>query len=498
MNSSNQKLAITRRRFLALATASAGILAAACGSDESFDTGDMPPLTERQKQVLEESADVASAKSRSTRVPLPSQPLKVHPLWSTFGPTRGQYRSVINRAGSMDEAAPRLEMTRFRQAVDGNTIGRSIALMADTEPLDLLVFPAEALQDLEDNDLLVPLDKVSDVGEAVKSENYWPGMLESGRIKGRQLAIPLQAGPWLLMYREKRLQEYGIADPSDLPWNAEQFSENTSRLTLVGGHSKGADQYGFLQMVSTDSTNISISVPPSWVWMVAAGSRLPDREGYEEALQEPAAVAGLGVMNDLINRHRSVYKVTRATSGRQIRGLINDRRVMMMSFPVNSGWFLSTWRDAVSNDIQLAALPGGDGRRTPTEVHMMVGVSSWSEHTDFAMAALANMYKSVGDQVFPSAVRADLGMMTTVAPALNPADTVAIQAALERSQPINLSKVEKKLLTERLDNPIALEQISPEEAAKGAAEALLQFRIAEQNRRNRPPAPPPGPPPGTG
>ncbi|MCY3800335.1 MAG: extracellular solute-binding protein [Chloroflexi bacterium] len=498
MNSSNQKLAITRRRFLALATASAGILAAACGADESPDFSGMPALTERQKQVLEESADVASAGSRSTRVPLPSQPLKVHPLWSTFGPTRGQYRGVVNRAGSLDEAAPRLEMVRFRQAVDGNTIGRSIALMADTEPLDLLVFPAEALQDLEDNDLLVPLDKVSDVGEAVKSENYWPGMLESGRIKGRQLAIPLQAGPWLLMYREKQLEEYGIADPSDLPWNAEQFSENTSRLTLVGGDSKGADQYGFLQMVSTDSTNISISVPPSWVWMVAAGSRLPDREGYEEALQEPAAIAGLGVMNDLINRHRSVYKVTRTTSGRQIRGLINDRRVLMMSFPVNSGWFLSTWRDAVSNDIQLAALPGGDRRRTPTEVHMMVGVSSWSEHTDFAMAALANMYKSVGDQVFPSAVRADLGMMATVAPALNPADTVAIQAALERSQPINLSKVEKKLLTERLDSPIALEQIAPEEAAKGAAEALLQFRIAEQNRRNRPPAPPPGPPPGTG
>ena len=496
MNSSNQKLAITRRRFLSLGAATAGVLAAACGAGESPDFSGNPPLTERQKQVLEESAEVGSAGSRSTRVPLPSQPLKVHPLWSTFGPTRGQFRGVVNRAGSIDEAAPRLEMVRFRQAVDGNTIGRSIALMADTEPLDLLVFPAEALQDLEDHDLLVPLDKVSDVGEAVKSENYWPGMLESGRIKGRQVAIPLQAGPWLLMYREKRLEEYGIADPSDLPWNAEQFSENTSRMTLAGGDGGRADQYGFLQMVSADG--VSIAVPPSWVWMIAAGSRLPDREGDEDALQEPDAIAGLGVMDDLINRHRSVYKVTRATSGRQIRGLINDRRVLMMSFPVNSGWFLSTWRDAVSNDIQLAALPGGDRRRTPTEVHMMVGVSSWSEHTDFAMAALANMYKSVGDQVFPSAVRADLGMMTTVAPALNPADTVAIQAALERSQPINLSKVEKKLLTERLDNPIALEQTSPEEAAKGAAEALLQFRIAEQNRRNRPPAPPPSAPPGIG
>ena len=496
MNSSNQKLAITRRKFLALGTAAAGILAAACGSDGSLDFGDRPPLTGRQKQVLDESADVASAESRSTRVPLPSRPLTVHPVWNTFGPTRGQYRAVINRAGSIDEAAPRLEMTSFRQAIQNRTLGQSISLMADTEPLDLLVFPAEALKDLDDNDLLVPLDKVSDVGEAIKSENYWPGMLESGRIKGRQVAIPLQAGPWLLMYRKKRLEEYGIPDPSVWPWNEAQFSESTSRLTLVGSDSGRADQYGFLQMVSADG--VSIAVPPSWVWMIAAGSRMPNRESDEEALQEPAALTGLGVMDDLINRHRSVYKVTRATSGRQIRGLLKDSRVSMMSFPVNSGWFLSTWRDSLSNEIQLAALPGGDKRRTPTEVHMMVGVSSWSEHTDFAMAGLANMYKSVGQQVFPSAVRADLSMMTTVAPALNKDDTVAIEAALAKSQPINLSKVEKKLLTERLDNTIALEQTSPEEAAKGAAEALREFRIMQRNRRNRPPGPPPMPPPGTG
>ncbi|MCY4108656.1 MAG: extracellular solute-binding protein [Chloroflexi bacterium] len=496
MNSSNQKLAITRRRFLTLGTAAAGVLAAACGSDESFEIGDMPPLTERQKQVLEESTDLASAKSRSTQVPLPSGPLKVHPLWSTFGPTRGQFRAVVNRAGSIDEAAPRLEMVRFRQAVDGNTIGRTIAIMADTEPLDLLVFPAEALKDLDDNDLLVPLDKVSDVGEAVKSENYWPGMLESGRIKGRQVAVPLQAGPWLLMYRKKRLDDYGIPDPSAWPWNEAQFSENTSRLTLAGGEGGSADQYGFLQMVSADG--VSIAVPPSWVWMIAAGSRMPSRESDEEALQEPAALTGLGVMHDLINRHRSVYKVTRATSGRQIRGLLRDPRVSMMSFPVNSGWFLNQWRDSLSTDIQLAALPGGDKRQTPTEVHMMAGVSSWSEHPDFAMASLANMYKSVGQQVFPSAVRADLSMMTTVAPVLIQADIVAMEAALAKSQPINLSKVEKDLLTKRLDNMIALEQTAPEEAAKGAAEALLQFRIAEQNRRNRPPGPPPGAPPGIG
>ncbi len=496
MNSLNPKSGLTRRRLLRSGIAVAGLLAAACGSDGSFDAGDRPPLTEKQQQVLEESATVASAKTQPTQAALPSQPLKVHPLWSTFGPTRGQYRSLISQAGSVDEAAPRLEMTSFRQAVQGRTLGQTIALMADTEPLDLLVFPAEALKDLDDNDVLVPLDKVADVGEAIKSENYWPGMLESGQIKGRQIAIPLQAGPWLLMYRKKRLAEYGIRDPNDWPWNAVQFSENTSRLTQVGGYSGGADQYGFLQIVSGDG--VSIAVPPSWVWMIAAGSRMPKREGGEEALQGPEALAGLGVMNDLINRHRSVYKTSRATSGRRLRSLMNDQRVSMMSFPVNSGWFLSTWRNAISDNFQLAALPGDEKRRTPTEIHMMAGVSSWTEHPDFAMAALANLHRSVGRQVFPSAVRADVNMITTVEPVLGDADFAAINTALAKSQPINLSKVEKKLLTERLDNTIALEQTPPEEAAKGAAEALREFRIMEQNRGNRRPPPPPAAVPGTG
>ena len=106
------------------------------------------------------------------------------------------------------------------------------------------------------------------------------------------------------------------------------------------------------------------------------------------------------------------------------------------------------------------------------------------------MASLANLYKSVGQQLFPSAMRADAGMITTVEPVLHDRDSIAIQAALEKTQPINLSKVEKELLTAQLDLAILHDKTPLEEAAQSAAEALREFREAKGNPGNGRPAPP--------
>lgn len=490
-----RKPGLTRREVLRSGVTFAGFLASACGSAGSLDAGDRPALSEKQRRILDQNTAVASAKTQPNQSQLPGQPLKVHPLWSSFGPTRNHYRRLVERAGSFGDAAPRLELANFRQATEGRTLGESVSLMADTEPLDILIFPAESLEDLDDNDVLVPLDKVADIGEAIKHENYWPGILEAGQIKGRQMAIPLQLGPWLLMYRRKRLDEHGIRDPNDWPWNAAQFSENASRLTQVNARKDDADRYGFLQIVSENAA--ATPIPPSWVWMISAGSKMPNRERNEEALHQPAALAGLNVMDELINRHRSVYKVSASATARQLRALMKDERVSMMSFPVNSGWFLSSWRDALSDGFELAALPGGQDRRTPTEIHMMVGASSWSKYPEYAMASLVNLYRSVGQQLFPSAMRADAGMITTVEPVLHDRDSIAIQAALEKTQPINLSKVEKELITAKLDLAILHDKTPLEEAAKSAAEALREFREAKGNPGNGRPAPPSAAP-GTG
>ena len=127
----------------------------------------------------------------------------------------------------------------------------------------------------------------------------------------------------------------------------------------------------------------------------------------------------------------------------------------------------------------------------------MAGASASTKHPDSVMAGLASLYRVVGQQLFPSAVRADIDLITTVEPVMHDRDSKAIHEALRRSQPINFSKPEKEVLATEVDKSISLEGISPEEAAKNGAEALLGFRVNKENRTNRP-APPPTVVGGTG
>ena len=480
---------ISRRSFLISAGAAAGVLASACGSNVISELDDSRTLTDVQRRLLGEKDEIAAASSQPTRVAQPSKPLVVHPITSSFGPRGNHYRGIIQTAGSIDEIAPRLEMAKFRPTIENQTVGQTITLLADTDATDLLVFPADSLQDLDDHDLLIPLDKISDMGEAIKPENYWSNtLLDAGRINGRQVAIPLLLGPWLLMFKRKQLSDHGIRDPNQWPWDPKQFAENASRLTQVSGRNDATDRYGFLQIVSENAAVQPI--PPSWVWMIATGSKLPERDGNEEALMDEPALAGLNLMNDLINRHRSVYKVSGATSGRRLRSLMQDSRISMMSFPVNSGWFLSGWRNSTSEGFDLATLPGGTRRKTPTEIHMMAAVSTWTNHPDAATTALANLYRTIGQSVFPSAIRAQIDHIPIIEPVMRDSDIRILENGLLQSQPIIFSKPEKRLLVQQLDRAISFDKSPPEEAANNAARALTEFRLtARTQSRSRPAAP---------
>ncbi len=480
---------ISRRSFLISVGTAAGIMASACGSSAISGLDESRTLTDVQRRLLGDKDEIATASSQPTQVAQPTKPLMVHPISSSFGPRTSHYRGVIQTAGSVNEIAPRLEMARFRPTIENRTVGQTIALLADTDPTDLLVFPADSLQDLNDNDLLTPLDKISDIGEAIKPENYWSNtLLDAGRINGRQVAIPLLLGPWLLMYKRKQLSDHGIRDPNQWPWDPTQFAENASRLTQVSGRDDATDRFGFLQIVSE---NAAIQpIPPSWVWMIAMGSTLPERDGNEEALADEPAVAGLKLMDDLINRHRSVFKVSGSTSGRRLRGLMQDSRISMMSFPVNSGWFLSGWRNSTSEGFDLATLPGGTRRKTPTEIHMMAAVSTWTKHPDAAVTALANLYRTAGQTVFPSAIRAQIDHIPIIEPVMRESDIRILESGLQRSQPIIFSKPEKRLLIQRLDRAITFDKSPPEEAANDAARALSEFRLAASIRSGSGPAAP--------
>ena len=250
----------SRRRFVgALAAGTAAVLAACGRSIEA-----LPELSEYQEGLLKSDAIARAASTRPTGVVLPSEPISVAFVQSAWGPRGDDYRSLIARAGTGDEEVVRLNSDPLGYPEE-ITLGQMIASFPESKPVDLLIFPVSQLRDLEENGTLIPMDKVSALGHLLDADAYWGDSLAAGQIRGRQMAIPLLLGPWVLMFNRKRLGEYGIKLPGPDPWDIDQFLENVARMTFSSAGADRPDAFGFVQMVTAEGGQSP--VPPSWVWL---------------------------------------------------------------------------------------------------------------------------------------------------------------------------------------------------------------------------------------
>ena len=158
-----------------------------------------------------------------------------------------------------------------------------------------------------------------------------------------------------------------------------------------------------------------------------------------------------------------------------MRGILSDRNIGMMSFPTNSGWFLTAWRreDVNRTGFDLAALPGGRRHRTPTEIHMMVGLSARTKEPDAAVLGLTQIHDVIGASMFPTAMKVDVERMQQASQDyIRETDVEALEHALAKSRMITLTEPDRNLLVEHLDRPVFLEGTEPEDAAEAARTAL--------------------------
>ena len=461
-----------RRRLLGILGAGVAATLAACG--ESVEG--RPKLNEFQESLLASENIARAAAGGPAGIVLPSEPLAVTYVQSPWGAQGNDYRSFIGRAGTGGEGVARLAAEAMPNVGDV-TFGELLASFPESKPVDLIMFPVSQLEDVEAHDRLTPLDKISDLSHLLDADAYWGDSLSAGQIRGRQMAIPLMLGPWLLMYNAERLGEYGIKPPGPNPWRLDTFSENVARLTYSSAGSARPDAFGFVQVIPGESGGTP--VPPSWVWMTSAGADLPGRDGGEEGLTSPEAIAALKLMRGLVYEQRTAYQISGANSWRQMRGILGDRNNGMMSFPANSGWFVTTWRKdgGRGSGFDLAALPGGRAHRTPTEIHMMIGLSATTREPEAAVLGLTQLYDSVGEAMFPTAMRADVERMKRASRSMRDPDVEALEQALGRSRTIVFTGPERNLLVNELDRPVFLERAEPEDAAEAARIAFEEARF---------------------
>lgn len=471
MGSAEPRRLLPRRRLLGAAGAFAALLAA-CGNGPD---GSLPPLNDQQREILDSVGSISSEQIELSANYLAEQTVRLGYLGSPWGGRNEHYVNLIAGASSWQELYPRLLEDRIQtNPAEGLGIADTISSLSTEARPDLVLFPGSNLDELQRAGLLIELDKAGGAESLLQPDMYWGQTLAAGQVRGRQLAIPVMLGPWMLICELGLLGSVGVEPPVDRPWAAQDFLTNVARLTHPSASPTDRGAFGFLQLVSTSAS--SDSLPPSWVWMLAMGADLPTLEGGEDRLQSTEALAAYELMYSLVHEQRSAVAFDGRT-GRGLRGTMFENSNAMVSYPFNSGWLAQFWRATSRAEFSLAHLPAGPGHFTPVEMHMMLGVLSSARDQEAAVASLQAVVRTAGKSVMPTALRSDLANAAAVQPRMTGEDVDFLGTALADAKPVMLPRPERDVLRRNLDLAIMVRRENSEAAASAAFAALAEHRF---------------------
>ncbi|MXY12559.1 MAG: hypothetical protein F4Y46_00735 [Chloroflexi bacterium] len=459
-----------RRRLLGAAGSFAALLAA-CGSGAD---GSLPPLNDQQREILDSVGAISSDQIELVADYLADQTVKLGYVQSPWGGRNEHYRNLAIGANSWQEIYPRIRDDRvlINQA-EGLGVAETLSTLSNEARPDLLLFPGRDLAELNRAGLLIELDKAGGVESLLRPGEYWGRTLAAGSLRGRQLAIPLMLGPWMMMCQLDLLSTVGVDPPIDRPWDSGPFMTNLARLTNPASHPTERGAFGFMQLVSTNAN--SDSMPPSWIWMLAMGADLPGLDDGEERLQSAEALAAYELIYALVHDQRSAIKFD-GVGGRSLRNTLFENANAMVSYPFNSGWLSQFWRGR-EEPVSLAHLPAGPGHYTPVEMHMMLGVLTSARDQEAAIASMQAIARTAGDSVFPTARRSDVNKITALQPRITREDVDFMDQALSEAEPVMLPGQERSIMRRNIDLPLMVGRENPESAASAAFAALSEHRF---------------------
>ena len=470
MGSARPPRLLPRRRLLGAAGAFAALLAA-CGDGRDAA---LPPLTRQQQEILDSIDAVPSEQIELVADYLADQTVKLGYVQSPWGGRNEHYVNVVAGASSWQELYPRLQDDRIQiNPAEGLGVAETLSTLSTEARPDLVLFPGRDLAELNRAGLLIELDKAGGVESLLRPDDYWGRTLAAGSVRGRQLAIPLMLGPWMMMCQLDLLSTVGVEPPVDRPWDIREFLTNVARLTHPSSSPTERGAFGFMQLVSTTAN--SDSMPPSWIWMLAMGADLPTLEGGEERLQSTEALSAYELMYALVHDQRSAIKFD-GSGGRSLRNTLFENANAMISYPFNSGWLSQFWRGR-EEPVELAHLPSGPGHYTPVEMHMMLGVLTSARDQEAAIASLQAIARTAGDSIFPTARRSDVAKIEALQPRITRDDVDFMDQALSEAEPVMLPSQERSIMRHHIDLPLMVGRENPESAASAAFAALSEHRF---------------------
>jgi ABC-type glycerol-3-phosphate transport system substrate-binding protein len=193
---------------------------------------------------------------------------------------------------------------------------------------------------------------------AVQLEDFFPGILDQGRVRGGLYGLPADGGGPVLFFNVELFDRAGVPTPGVLQdggkWTVDAFLDAGKRLTR---RSPGSEVWGAQDPLFHNSVWLA------WVW--AWGGDFLTRDGQQVALDQAPAIDALQWQQDLITRHGVIP--TSAELEQLKDREPNDRRSM---FRAGRASMISDWtttvgagrlREAEGQGLRLDAtlLPAG-------------------------------------------------------------------------------------------------------------------------------------------
>jgi len=172
---------------------------------------------------------------------------------------------------------------------------RLLTQLAAKAAPDIMQIGDDAVPSFVSKNAFVPLDSYLD-NSNFDASIYLPGLLDPGKVDGKQYLLPKDYSPLAVYYNKKLFDEANVPYPVD-GWTWEDLLATAQKLTLKDSSGK-VTQWG-------------IQLPAAWTtgfeyWVAAAGGSLISNDGksFVGAMDSPEVARAVQFYADLYNKYQ--------------------------------------------------------------------------------------------------------------------------------------------------------------------------------------------------
>ena len=253
-------------------------------------------------------------------------------------------------------------------------------------------------------------------------------MLNQFQADGVQYALPVGAAPLMLFYDYAYCANLGVPPP-DASWHWDDLVRNAAILTRRANNGT-LPRWGLVARAERIF----------WaLWQNEAS--VADLDTLQCRLQEPAAVAALQFVHDLMHKHR----VSPAATFEALAGEIWDTPPAMIyeTPPLHFNQ---------SSKFRMAALPRGKVDATPVGSAIGIGIAARTRHAEAAYAVLRGYTRALQAQAPVPARREAIARLAETHQDLRPAEVAAVQHAMEHGRALPRFGLPTILIEELMKN----------------------------------------------